>query len=178
MLSMVLGATGGAVAAGAKAGAALQPCSSAAGLPGRAGVMPTIGRLQEVGRCAVSPQTSDLMFFHGGIDGIGVTSGTPKVYLVFWGSQWGTPGTDGSGNLTFSNDYAAGAPYIQNLMKGLGTGGETWSGTMTQYCDGPLVAVGAQRRVLRGHLTSVTRMGRAGRCVVRQLGRTGGRHLR
>jgi serine protease len=146
MLSAVLGATGGAVAAGANAGAALQPCPPAAGLPGlsgRAGVMPTIGRLQTVRTCAGSPQTSDLMFFHGGNDGIGVTSGTPKVYLVFWGSQWGTPGTDKSGNLTFSNDYDAGAPYIQNLMKGLGTGGETWSGTMTQYCDGPLVAVGA-----------------------------------
>jgi serine protease len=28
-------------------------------------------------------------------------------------------------------------------MKGLGTGGEAWSGTMTQYCDGAGVATGA-----------------------------------
>ena len=34
------------------------------------------------------------------------------------------------------------APYLQELMKGLGTGGELWSGVLTQYCDG--VATGAQ----------------------------------
>src|SRR5690242_5623461 len=28
--------------------------------------------------------------YHGGNEGIGVTTGTPKVYLVFWGSQWGS----------------------------------------------------------------------------------------
>ncbi|MDQ6874381.1 MAG: putative Ig domain-containing protein [Actinomycetota bacterium] len=81
--------------------------------------------------------------YGGGIDGIGVTSGHPKVYLVFWGTQWGTQGTDGSGNLTFSNDAAGGAPRLQNMFKGLGTGGELWSGTMTQYCDGPGVSAGA-----------------------------------
>jgi serine protease len=68
-----------------------------------------------------------------------VTS-TPKVYLVFWGNQWGTQGTDGNGNLTFSADYANGAPYLQQMFKGFGTNNELWSGTMTQYCDGPLVA--------------------------------------
>src|SRR6267378_1913259 len=30
--------------------------------------------------------------FGGGIDGIGVTSGTPRVYLVFYGSQWTASG--------------------------------------------------------------------------------------
>ena len=53
-------------------------------------------------------------------------------------------------------------------MKGLGTGGETWSGTMTQYCDGPLVAVGADV-VSRGRTARrlpVRR--RAGRRLVRQ----------
>ncbi|HEV3357871.1 MAG TPA: putative Ig domain-containing protein [Pseudonocardiaceae bacterium] len=86
---------------------------------------------------------ANTLSFGGGIDGIGVTSGTPRVYLVFWGTQWGTQGTDGSGNDTFSGDPSGGAPYIQKLFKGLGTGGETWSGTMTQYCDGPLVSTGA-----------------------------------
>lgn len=81
--------------------------------------------------------------FGGGIDGIGVTSGKPKVYLVFYGSQWGTQGSDGGGNLTFTGDPSNGAPYLQKLMKGLGTGGEQWSGVMTQYCDGPTVATGA-----------------------------------
>jgi len=32
---------------------------------------------------------SQTLSFGGGIDGIGVTSGTPKVYLVIYGSQWG-----------------------------------------------------------------------------------------
>src|SRR5437660_5916241 len=35
------------------------------------------------------------------------------------------------------------ATYLQNLFTGLGTGGEHWSGTMTQYCDGPTVPRGA-----------------------------------
>jgi len=81
--------------------------------------------------------------YGGGVDGIGVTSGTPRVYIVFYGSQWGSSGTDANGNLVFSGDPNGAAPYLQNLMKGLGTGGELWSGTMTQYCDGSLVAKGS-----------------------------------
>ncbi len=91
-------------------------------------------------RTATGPET---LSYNGGIDGIGVTSGKPKVYLVFWGTQWGTQGTNSAGNLTFSNDPKGGAPYLQNLFKGLGTGGEGWSGTMTQYCDGSGVSAGA-----------------------------------
>jgi serine protease len=34
------------------------------------------------------------------------------------------------------------APYLQQLFKGLGTGGELWSGVMTQYCQG--VATGTE----------------------------------
>jgi serine protease len=89
---------------------------------------------------ATGPET---LAYGGGVDGIGVTSGTPKIYLVFWGTQWGTAGTDSGGNITLSGDSSGGAPYIQKLFKGLGTGGEQWSGTMTQYCDGSLVATGA-----------------------------------
>ncbi len=74
--------------------------------------------------------------YGGGIDGIGVTSGTPKVYLVVYGSQWGTAGTDASGNMTLSGDLNGAVPYLQKLFKGLGTNSELWSGVMTQYCDG------------------------------------------
>src|SRR5207302_1382751 len=35
------------------------------------------------------------------------------------------------------------AAYLQSLFTGIGTGGEQWSGTMTQYCDGERVAKGA-----------------------------------
>jgi serine protease len=92
---------------------------------------------------AAAATGNETLSFAGGVDGIGVTSGTPKVYLVFWGGQWGTQGTDGNGNLTFSGDPQHAAPYMQNWLKGLGTNNELWSGVMTQYCDGPLVAVGA-----------------------------------
>lgn len=80
--------------------------------------------------------------YGGGIDGIGVTTGHEKVYLVFYGSQWGTQGTDSNGNVTLSGDPSGEAPYLQELMKGLGTGNELWSGVMTQYCEG--VAAGSQ----------------------------------
>jgi serine protease len=80
--------------------------------------------------------------FQGGIDGVGVTTGKPKIYLVFWGSQWGTQSTNGQGYITFSGDPQGMAPVLQAFFKGLGTGGELWSGVMTQYCQG--VAVGKQ----------------------------------
>lgn len=83
------------------------------------------------GAPAVSPT---ILAFGGGIDGIGVTSGTPRVYLVFYGSQWQSGG---------GGDPKGAAQYLQNLFAGIGTGGETWSGTMTQYCDGPTVPKGA-----------------------------------
>jgi PKD domain len=83
---------------------------------------------------------SKTLSYGGGIDGIGVTSGTPKVYLVVYGSQWGTQGVDGSGNWTFSGDAHDAVPYLQRMFKGIGTGGELWSGVMTQYCDGAVSA--------------------------------------
>ena len=86
---------------------------------------------------------AETLSYGGGVDGIGVTSGTPRVYLVVYGSQWGTSSTDANGNLQLSNDSVGAVPYLQMLFKGLGTGGEQWSGTMTQYCDGPGVSAGA-----------------------------------
>jgi serine protease len=93
-------------------------------------------RSSQAGGAATGPNTLSFLDFSGGP--AAVTS-TPKVYLVFWGNQWGTQNTDGNGNLTFSADSANGAPYLQQMFKGLGTNNELWSGTMTQYCDGPLV---------------------------------------
>jgi hypothetical protein len=80
--------------------------------------------------------------YGGGNDGIGVTTGDERVYLVFFGSQWGTQGTNGNGDITLSGDPSGEAPYLQEMFKGLGTGNEQWSGVMTQYCEG--VAAGAQ----------------------------------
>src|SRR4051812_36631365 len=84
---------------------------------------------------------SKTLQYGGGVDGIGVTTGHEKVYVVFWGTQWGTSSTDANGNLKFSSDTAGGAGRVQQMIKGLGTGGEQWSGVMTQYCEG--VAYGA-----------------------------------
>jgi hypothetical protein len=112
----------------------------------RHGAVPTIQQSAKMNgflQAHPSVTAANTLAFGGGIDGIGVTSGTPKVYLVFFGTQWGSQSTDSSGNLTFSSDSLGGAPYIQKLFKGIGTGGETWSGVMTQYCDGSSVATGA-----------------------------------
>jgi hypothetical protein len=72
----------------------------------RHGAIPTIGRLAKMRAWALAhpgPEglsASDLSF-GGGIDGIGVTDGPEKVYLVFYGSQWGTQSTNAQGNITF-----------------------------------------------------------------------------
>jgi serine protease len=135
----------------AKPGGVRNPYSPAYHASYRHGVVPTVGQQRKMNAYAASHRSSttttatgpETLAYGGGIDGIGVTSGTPRVYLVFWGTQWGTQSTDSSGNLTFSNDPDLGAPYLQKLFKGLGTGNELWSGTMTQYCDGSSVATGA-----------------------------------
>ena len=121
------------------------PYSPASSHPYRHGAEPTIAQMAKIrayaqSHVATGPNT---LSYGGGIDGIGVTSGHEKVYLVFWGTQWGTQTTDSHGNLTFSKDTAGAAPYLQNLFKGIGTGNELWSGTMTQYCDGSTVSSGA-----------------------------------
>ncbi len=114
----------------------------------RHGVVPTLGQLAKMRSWALAHphavpalSSSDLSY-GGGIDGIGVTTGAEKVYLVFYGSQWGTQSTNSQGDVTLSGDPSGMAPDLQQLFKGLGTGSETWSGVMTQYCQG--VATGTQ----------------------------------
>jgi hypothetical protein len=105
----------------------------------RHGVVPTTSEYAKMRQWSRShPQIASAndLNYGGGIDGIGVTTGHEQVYLVFYGSQWGTQGTDGSGNVTLSGDPSGEAPYVQKLMKGLGTSNELWSGVMTQYCEG------------------------------------------
>ena len=126
---------------GAARPTAANPASPAAGHSYRHGVLPTIGQQRRMNRWAtrhaISPAASALnLSYGGGVHGVGVTTGHEKVYLVFWGSQWGASSTDGHGNVTLANDPSGAAPYLQQLFNGLGTGGERWSGVMTQYCDG------------------------------------------
>jgi serine protease len=133
----------------APSGGVTNPYSPAYGHAYRHGAVPTRELNTQMHRWEAQtkgarPTQAKTLSYGGGVDGIGVTSGgTEKVYLVFYGSQWGTQGTDAGGNSTFTGDPKAGASVVQKLFKGLGTGGEAWSGVMTQYCDGPLVARGA-----------------------------------
>jgi hypothetical protein len=53
----------------------------------------------------------------------GVVSPKPKVYIVFWGSQW-------------SNDPASAAPALQAFFQGLYGSADTWGTILTQYCEG------------------------------------------
>ncbi|HEX6523841.1 MAG TPA: GDSL-type esterase/lipase family protein [Streptosporangiaceae bacterium] len=61
--------------------------------------------------------------------------GPPRVYIVYWGNQWGAAGTNSKGDYTFSNDAQSMVPRQQDLFRDLGANGETWSGVTTQYCD-------------------------------------------
>jgi len=87
---------------------------------------------------AASTQASSAnnLSYGGGISGVGVTTAPPRVYLVFWGSQWGAQSTNSHGYTTLAGDPRAVAPYLQAFIKGLGTNSELWSGVMTQYCQG------------------------------------------
>ncbi|MER5638762.1 Ig domain-containing protein [Kitasatospora sp. NPDC002227] len=152
-LSLVTGATMAAAAthaAPANSGSAVvNPFSPAYQHPYRHGVVPTIQQHAKMQSWSASHPTPNVatgpetLSYGGGIDGIGVQSGHSKVYLVFYGSQWGTQTTDANGNAKFSGDSAGAAGATQQMFKGIGTGGELWSADLTQWCDGPNVATGA-----------------------------------
>ena len=131
------------------AASSANPYSPAAGHPYRHGVIPTIGQQAKMNAyaaqhpaaaAATGPKT---LSYGGGIDGIGVQSGHSKVYLVFYGNQWGTQTTDANGNAKFSGDANGAAGAAQQMFKGIGTNSELWSADLTQWCDGAGVATGA-----------------------------------
>jgi serine protease len=85
-----------------------------------------------------SSDTTGLLSYQGGLGGSGVVTGTPKVYVVFWGTQWGTQGSadvKGTSYPSFSGDPAGMAPDLLAFYAGLGTAGESWSGVLTEYCQ-------------------------------------------
>ncbi|GAA2744090.1 putative Ig domain-containing protein [Kitasatospora cinereorecta] len=155
-LSLVTGALTTAVAAQAaneplssQGGSVANPYSPAYQHSYRHGAVPTLqqhAKMQDWAashpalNAATGPET---LSYGGGIDGIGVQSGHSKVYLVFYGTQWGTQTTDANGNAKFSGDSAGAAGAAQQMFKGIGTGNELWSADLTQWCDGPNVAAGA-----------------------------------
>ena len=126
------------------------PYDPSYGHPYRHGAIPTIQQNQEAKAWAAthaSPQATtgpETLSYGGGIDGIGVQDGgKSKVYLVFYGSQWGTQSTDANGNAKFSGDPDGGASVAQQMFKGIGTNNELWSADLTQWCDGAGVSSGA-----------------------------------
>jgi hypothetical protein len=62
------------------------------------------------------------LYYHGGVGGVGVETGSDKVYLVYWGSQWN------------SNDPSGEATIQKNFFSGVG--GSKWNNSVTQYCEG------------------------------------------
>ena len=120
--------------------AAVSAPAAAQGHAYRHGVVPQRGRSSSA--AAITTSSTELRYGGGGVSGVGVTTGAPQVYLVFWGSQWGAQSTDTQGDVTLAGDPQSIAPYLQEFFNGLGTGNETWSGVMTQYCQG--ISTGAQ----------------------------------
>ncbi|HEV2362326.1 MAG TPA: putative Ig domain-containing protein, partial [Acidimicrobiales bacterium] len=108
----------------------------------RHGLVPSLTYYRQHKSEFVQAASANDLNYGGGISGIGVLDGHEQVYLIFWGSQWGSESTNSSGYDTFSGDPSGVAPDLQAFFKGLGTGNETWSGVMTQYCQG--VASGTQ----------------------------------
>ncbi len=78
---------------------------------------------------------SPLVYQGGAADGIGVTTGTPAVYVVFWGSQWGNP-VDTGGFTVGTLDPSGLGLRLEQMYAGLGSDGEQWSGVMSEYCQG------------------------------------------
>lgn len=71
---------------------------------------------------------SSNLYYHGGILDPSVQIGVetaPKVYLVFWGSQW-------------SSDPSGEAQILRDFFSNVG--GSSWNNSVTQYCQG--VAIG------------------------------------
>jgi serine protease len=70
---------------------------------------------------AARPSKSNNLNYHGGVGGIGVET-APKLYVVFWGSQWN------------SNDPSGEASILQSFYGGAGS--SAWLNSVTQYCQG------------------------------------------
>ena len=67
------------------------------------------------------PHRSNNLTYHGGVGGIGVET-SPKVYLVFFGTQW------------TNNDPSGEASREQSFLGAVG--GSSWLNSVTQYCQG------------------------------------------
>ena len=81
-------------------------------------IHPTVEAMERE-RASHRPSRSSNLTYHGGIGGTGVET-APRVYLVFWGSQW-------------SSDPSNEAAIVQDFLNG--AGGSAWLNSVTQYCQ-------------------------------------------
>ncbi|GAB3855297.1 hypothetical protein GCM10028801_10690 [Nocardioides maradonensis] len=140
-----IAATGILATSPAQAAGPSDPYSPAYGHAYRHGAVPTTetnAKMKAWQHANPAATGSKTLSYGGGVDGIGVQSGHSKVYLVFYGNQWGTQTTT-NGISSFSGDPDHAAEAVQNMFKGIGTNNELWSADLTQWCDGPNVAAGA-----------------------------------
>jgi hypothetical protein len=124
--ALSLFAAGALVSAGLAA-PALARTGRSATHPARLVILAPRGHPQPKGKNRPQKGGKDLLYNGGSIQT------APTVYLVVWGSQWGTQAQlkDPSGEL----------PLLESFFGDLGTSGDNWSTTTTQYCQG--VAVGS-----------------------------------
>lgn len=154
MKRLYMKATLGVALAGLVAGAALadgtvnNPYSPAYGHRYRHGVVPTIEVHKKMkdweskhAALAAAATSANTLSYNGGTPSnsqgnVGVMNGKVKVYLVFYGSGWGTQSTASNGDAVFSGDPDGAAQVAQDFFKDIGTGGELWSADLTQWCQG------------------------------------------
>jgi hypothetical protein len=81
--------------------------------------------------------TSNDLYYHGGTaDGSAGTIGVetaPKVYVVFWGSQWNNNDPSGEACILVG---VSGCPSGANADFLANVGGSSWNNIVTQYCQG------------------------------------------
>ena len=80
-----------------------------------------------VGDARGTAGTSSNLSYHGGVGGIGVET-APKVYVVWWGSQWACS------NNAPTSDPSGEAGIQQSFFNHVG--GSSWANSVTQYCQG------------------------------------------
>jgi serine protease len=87
-------------------------------------IMPTLtgaaGAHQAATSAVGAVSTAKDVSYHAGGQSEGVEI-APKIYLVFWGSQW-------------KSDPSGEAAILESFYKGVG--GSSWLDTVTQYCEG------------------------------------------
>jgi serine protease len=78
-------------------------------------------RARETTEPVLPASSANDLYYHGGIAGVGVET-APKLYVVFWGSQWN------------GNDPSGEASILQKFYSGIG--GSAWMNSVIQYCQG------------------------------------------